>query len=253
MTDFNPFDPENFTIGVGWDGKLVTITASKFEVDYFKFGDGTPWLDDKGEPGYANVWALSGITEDSDRERTEKYSIGKTLIPSSDGESFEHRDNKPNATFNARSHAAKLVGHLKDAGFDLSKLVKDGRPTASGLVGAMFTFKAFPVMKDGVHVEDKGGFKKYDFYPVKFEGFNASVSSTNAASVESETKDRAYDIITGLLGEAEGNTLTRVQLIQALNKKLDGDPEMSAIMTLAVKDDFNDKAPWKVEGTTISL
>jgi len=255
MTDFkNPFDPDNFSLGVGWDGKTVTITSSRFKTDMFTYGDGTPYLDDNGEQGYANVWEIKGISEDSENERTESYSIGKSLIPTSDGDSFEHKAGKPNATFHVKAKAAKFAAALKTSGFDLSKLVDDeGKPSAKGLVGAIFVFKALQPIdpKTNEPAVDKGGYAKIEQYPAKFIGW--SKTSPAAQVANDGVQDKAYDVITELLTEAEGNTLTRVQLIQALNKKLAGDDDMNAIVQLAVKEDFNSAAPWKLEGNTISL
>ena len=59
--------------------------------------------------------------------------------------------------------------------------------------------------------------------------------------------------MTELLGVAEGNKLTRIQLIQGVTKALAGDEDQGAIVGLVVSDKFNSAAPWKVSGTTISL
>ena len=255
MSDFkNPFDPDNFSIGVGWDGKTVTVTNSAFTTDMFEFGDGNPVIDERtGEQAYSNVWAVSGISEDSEYERTEKYSIGKSLVPTNNGNSFEHKAGKPNATFNARSKAASFAKHLKESGFDLGKLVaEDGTPNAAGLIGAMLIFKAYPVLKeDGSVKVNKGGYEQYDFFPVKFVGF--SKSAPQPKGEDTAVRNRAYDLITQLLEDAEGHKLTRVQVIQGVNKALKGDPDLNAVVGLAVAEDFNSAAPWKVEGTTISL
>ena len=254
MSDFkNPFDPDNFSLGVGWDGKTVTVTASQFQVDKFEYGDGTPVVDKTGQQAYANVWAISGVTEDSDSERTEKYSIGKTLVPTSGGDSFEHVNGKPGATFNTRAKAAKLAAALKASGFPLEKLVDgDGRPSASGLLGAMFVFKGERLLNpDGSVKTDKNGYEKIEYYPVEFLGFNKNAPASK--DVDNEVRNRAYDLVTNLLGEAEGKKLTRIQLIQAVTKALAGDADKNTILGLVVSDEFNSAAPWKVEGTTISL
>jgi len=251
--DFNPFDPDNFSTGLGWDGKTVTVTQSRFEVDLFTNSDGSPWTDDNGEQGYSNVWAISGISEDSDFERTVKYSIGKTLVPTSDGDSFESKSGKPNQTFNAKAKAAKLVRAFKESEFDLSRLMSEGKPSAKGLNGAMFLYKSTQPIdpKTKEPAVDKGGYAKVDEFPVKFLGW--SKASPQSAKVDDAISIRAENLISELLTAAEGNKLTRIQVIQGLNKALAGDPDMNTIVSLAVKADFNSAAPWKVEGTTISL
>lgn len=253
MGGFNPFEPDNFSSGFGWDGKTVTITGSQFITDYFGT-DENPWIDPKTEErGFSNVWAFTGIHEDSDRERTEKWSIGKTNIPTADGEGFERRDGKP-ASFHPSSQAARLSAALKDAGFDTSKLVVDGVIKASALVGARFVFKGYTKKdKDGKPKEDKNGFVQYEYFPVEFVGFQEGLNKTETAEASQELENRAYDLVTQLLEAAEGKTFTRVQLIQAVSKALAGDKDLSTIMSLVTGDKFNSAAPWKVEGTTISL
>jgi hypothetical protein len=252
MGDFkNPFDSENFTSGFGWDGKTVTVTGSRFVKDMFAYGSGDPVLDDNGEQAFANVWEVKGITEDSEAERAEKYSIGRRLEPSDDGESFARRDDKP-ATFNNKSKAAAFSAHLKESGFDVSRLVVDGQIKASALVGAQILFKGHPQRdKDGNPKQDKNGFDKVDFFPAKFVGFVEGAGATNEADTEFE--NRIYDLVTTFLTEAEGNTLTRIALIQAVGAALKGDPDLGKATKLVVSDKFNAAAPWKVDGTTISL
>ena len=254
MGDFkNPFDPDNFSTGFGWDGKTVTVTGSRFTVDKFVYGSGDPYIDpNTGEQGFSNVWEITGITEDSEAERSEKYSIGKALIPSDDGESFARLDGKP-ATFNSRALAAKFSAKLKDAGFDLSVLV-DGENgvKASNLVGAMIVFKSEPQLdKDGNPKQDKNGYDKVNYFPAEFLGYaeGAVGKKTNNVDVE----NRAYDLVVNLLTESEGNKLTRIQLIQGVTKALSGDPDQGTIVGLVVSDKFNSATPWKVNGTTISL
>ena len=254
MGDFkNPFDPDNFTTGFGWDGKTVTVTGSRFAVDKFAYGDGSPYIDpNTGEQGFSNVWEITGITEDSEAERSEKYSIGKAPIPTDDGESFARADGKP-AIFNSRALAAKFSAKLKDAGFDLQKLV-DGENgvKASNLVGAMIVFKSEPQLdKDGNPKQDKNGYDKVNYFPAEFLGF--AEGAVGAKTGDADLSNRAYDLVTELLAAAEGTKLTRIQLIQGVTKALAGDEDQGAIVGLVVSDKFNSAAPWQGSGTTISL
>lgn len=253
MTEkFNPFDPDNFSLGVGWDGKTVTVTDSKFVVSYFGL-DENPWIDpNTGERGYSNDWAISGVYDDAP-ERTEKYSIGKSLVPSADGNSFESANGKPGASFHPSCKAAKLAKALKEIGFPLDRLVDDeGRPNAAGLVGAKFTMKGNHVFKANGEPKMAGKYQAVEFWPVSFEGFGAN-AAPQKSEVDDAVRNRAYDLVTQLLEEADGNKLTRIQLIQGVSKALTGDPELNAIQRLVVSDAFNSTAPWKLEGTSISL
>lgn len=251
----NPFEPENFGTGFGWDGKLVTVTGSRFVVDLFTYGDGSPVPDrkDPDKQASAHVWEIKGITEDSEAERTEKYSIGKGLIPSEDGEGFEHFSGKPGATFNIRSQAAKFTAALKESGFDVSKLADESGIKASNLVGAQITFKGVPQLDSKGNIkQDKGGYDKVDYMPADFLGFAEGAAAAPATN-DNALSNRAYDLVTDLLAQAEGNTLTRIQLIQAVSKQLQGDADAGKVTALVVSDKFNSAAPWKVDGTTISL
>jgi hypothetical protein len=237
--------------GLGWDGKTVTVTGSRFVKDTFRYKSGDPVIGDDGEALYNNVWEIKGVTEDSENERTEKYSIGKANVPAEDGESFGREDGKP-AFFHPNSKAAVFSAALKDAGFDTSKLVvPDVGIKASNLVGAMITFKATPQLdKDGKPKEDKNGFAKVDQLPAEFVGYKEGVSAPGGTD---EITSEAQDLVVTLLTEAEGNTLTRVQLIKAIGEKLADDPNKGRITSLAVSAKFNEDSPWKVDGTTISL
>lgn len=252
MTEkFNPFDPDNFALGIGWDGKVVTITDSKFVVTQFGL-DENPWIDpNTGERGFSNDWAISGVYEEA-AERTEKYSIGKSLVPTADGNSFENANGKPGAAFHPSCKAAKLAKALKEVGFDLSRLVdEEGLPNASGLIGAQFLMKGKHIFKADGSPKMSGKFQAVEFWPVEFVGFAANVQQKS--DVDDAVRNRAYDLVTQLLEDAENKTLTRVGLIRAVGDALKGDPDLNTIQRLVVSNDFNSAAPWKVEGTTISL
>lgn len=245
----NPFDSDNFREGGGlWDGKVVTITKSKTETKRLAYKDGSAVVNDNGEQAVRNVWTISGIAEDTEKEITREYSIGG-MIPTADGEGFTRQDGKP-AILHKNSDAAKLAAALKTSGFDVNLLFVNGKPKVSALEGAKLRFKGEDRLdKDGKPKKQKNNpkYTEQDFFPVEFVGFSATARKGNG--VDDATKAKATDAVMGVLAEA-GGTLTQVDLVKALSRKMAGSADLPAIVGLVSKREVPGV---KVEGATFSL
>lgn len=250
----NPFDPANFLSGGGlWDGKTVTITGSKFGLYYLVNGQGEAVKDrDTGEQIVKRVWEVTGIADDDEKERVERYSIG-SLQPSADGEYFT----KPDGSYgqlHRNCDAAKFAAGLIGGGFDVNLLfdAETGRAKASALIGARVEFKAEDQLdKDGKPKKNKKGYTMQNFYPVKFIGFKEGVGAP-ASGPDDETLEFAQETVLELLTEA-GGSMSRAELVRAVTKKLAGDERGPTVVKLLVKPEFHAAAPWSLDGTTLTV
>jgi len=249
----NPFDPSNFIEGGGlWDDKIVTITGSKFGLYHMKRGDGSAVVDNKtGEPVVKRVWEITGIADDDERERQERYSIG-SLQPTADGESFTKPDGSF-GTFHKNADAAKFASGLFNGGFDVNLLfdAETGKAKASALVGARIRFKAEAQLdKDGNPKKNKKGYEMQNFYPSEFIGFKDGVAA--AAGPSDEDVTLAQDTVVAVL-TALGGSASRGDVIREVTKKLAGTENGPKVIQLLVKPEFNAAAPWTLDGTTLSI
>jgi len=242
MTNFvNPFDPQNFAEGGGlWDQKIVTVTESKFGIHRFNKSN--------GEEVVQNVWFVTGIADDEESERQQRYSIGG-LHASSDGESFAKADGTP-GTLHKNSAGAKFAAGLAEGGFDTGTLIVDNAIKASKLNGARIEFKAVQRKdKDGNLKVNKKGYPENDFYPAQFHGY---ADGTTPKAVDETVKKQAEAIVTELLNAAENNTLTQADIVRGVSKKLNGDPNSAAIVSLVVSESFKNDGPWSREGNNLT-
>lgn len=248
MTEYvNPFDSTNFRQGGGlWDDKVVTITRSKTEAKRLTRGDGSAVVDDAGNQIVKNFWVVSGIAEDMEAEITQEYSLGG-LVPTPDGEGFTKADGTF-STLHGSTDAAKFSRLLKDGGFDVGLLFPNGKPKVSALEGARIRFKGEDRLdKNGKVIVNKKGFPVQDFYPVQFVGFSATAQKGNGV-------DDAFKAAASVLVKEElvaaGGSMTQVELVKALSKKMARDANLPAIVTLISKREVPGV---KVEGATFSV
>jgi hypothetical protein len=253
----NPFDSDNFASGGGlWDGKTVTITSAKATIDRLTMGDGTPVLNDKGEPAIQNVLAITGLADEDDAERRQTYTAG-ALVPTADGDGFVKSDGTP-GQFHKNSKAAKFFAAIKAGGFDLSRLFINGKPSLQGLVGARFTFQGIDRLdKDGNPKRNKKGYVVQDFFPVKFVGLATQTPVATLAN-NSAAKEEAVALVSALIAE-NGGTLLRKDMLRKVAAKVIGQPNGNAILSLVAKEGFSSAdvpwidVPWKWDGNTLSL
>lgn len=247
-TQGNPLEPANYATGGGlWDGKTVTITSAKTVIDRITYGDGTPWLDDQGNPGTNNALQITGIADDEETERRQTYSMGG-LVPTNDGEGFVRPDGTP-GQLHKNSGLAKFNTAIKNGGFDLGQLwdAESQRTRYSNLVGARFTFKAeLRLDKSGKVKKNKKGYDQNDFYPVKFVGFRAGAAATPKGN-GAELKSKATAAVIAALTSAPNNTLTRAELVRALAS------QGADVVSLVVQPSFHEGQSWRFSGTTLSL
>lgn len=250
MTEYkNPFDDANFRSGLPLTEKVVTVLESKFTVDQLHYRDGSPVLDEKGNPSVRNVWSVTVVAEGEERERRFTYSIG-ALIPTADGEGFTRADGTL-AQFHANSAAAKFSKALKASGFDVNKLFVDGKIKASALVGAKFELATENRKdKEGKDKVNERGYTEVDYYPATFVGTATFAANGNGHS--DETKDKAQLIVTEILTE-NGGSMKQADLVRALSSKLGGGKETADIASIITRQEFFNTTGIKREGTTISL
>jgi hypothetical protein len=250
----NPYAADEFTRGGGfWDDKVVTITGAVFKLKPIVQGTGdkqVPWIDpETKEQGIAHILELKGIDAESEKERTEEYSIGQ-FIPSEGGEQCVH-PKKPEKRLDERSLAARFFTALENAGHDNSKLY----PKISALVGYKILFKGEPVLlKDGSVKQNKNGYDVVNFLPVSIEGEGAGAAA-GAAAVPAGANGlakKADKTILGLMVKAEGK-LTRKDLVKQISKTLAGDKDSNKIVALVVRQDFHKDKPWDYTGTEITI
>lgn len=249
----NPFAEENFVSGGGlWDGKVITIIEAKTEIDALKYGDGSPVLND-GQPAVRNVLSIVAIADGDERERRETYSAG-SVIPTADGEGFTKADGSP-AVFHSSTQIARFIKGA--VGFDWGKLwdPATGRQYFRKLVGARFEMK-------GVEKKDKNGkvkthdyngkkYTDYEYYPVRFVGYKAGAPATTKPASDVLAKGR--QVVLDLLAASDGGKLTQVEVVRGIGAKMNGDPDRVAIVSLVTKPEFHDGAPWKRDGSTLTL
>jgi hypothetical protein len=252
MTEnFNPFDAENLITGGGlWDGKVVTILSAKTCLDPMARRDGTPVLNEQtGQQAVRHVLQITGIADDEEKERVEKYSAGG-LMPTADGEGFQKPDGTPGGKFHANSEMGKFTAGIQSGGFDTKLLFKDGKTRVSGLIGARFLMKGEPLKnKEGkVKINDKG-FEQMKFYPVEFKGFSGKAA---AATPGADYAPKAAETVLAILSESNGK-VSRADLIRKISQKLAGDPDVNKVLALISKDDFHKDQPWTRDGTGYSL
>lgn len=250
----NPFDPANFTHGGGlWDGKTVTITAVKAQRAPMTHKDGSPVLDENGQPIVRNVLRVTGIADDAEAERFEEWSAGG-LIPTDDGEGFVSPKDGSVTPLHGSSEAGKAIELARQGGFDTSLLVDmvAKKPKLSGLVGAKFVMKAEARLdKNGKEKKNAKGYVQQRFYPVKFVGFAdgykpVSPEQNNALDAKATTA------ITTILAE-NGGKVSRAALVRLLSAKLAGDTDGNKIIGLVTKESFHTNKPWTRDETSYSL
>jgi len=255
----NPFDSANFTSGGGlWDGKTVTITAAKAKFSPMQRGDGTPVIDETtNEPIVKRVVEIRGIADGEEAERYEQYSIG-SLVPTQDGEGFTKQDGTI-VPVHKSAEAAQFFDGVKNGGFDVNLLWDGKTQKLSALVGARFVMKGVDKLdKDGNVKKSKKGYDQQRFVPVKFVGFSNTVKSQSAGNGvsgngASALKDKATEVVLTILSEAEGNTVTRAELVRELGRRLAGDGDSSKIIALTTREDFHKGQVWKRDGASYSL
>lgn len=253
MTEqLNPFDDVNFSAGGGlWDGKTVTITSAVAAVERLVNGDGSPVLNDKGEQAAQNVLLITGLADDDETERRQGYTSGG-LVPTNDGDGFVKTDGTP-GTFHKNSKAAKFFSAIKAGGFDLNRLIIDGKPSLKGLVGARFTFVGVDRLdKNGLPKKNKKGYTMQDFFPVKFLGIvtGREVVSPSAAG-NGVARKEAQAVVLALLAET-GGKLTRAEMLRKVAGKVIGKPNGNAILAIISRDDFHTGAPWSWDGLQLT-
>lgn len=244
------FDPSTFTEGGGglWDGKVVQITSASIKVASF---------------GPFNVAEINGIAEGEDKERHQSYFLDSDQQPSADGEGIDYRDpqlakgvNGPGgrpAPIKLRSYGVgRFLKELVASGFDMKRLVKDGKPHFGGLVGARIRFKAEGrVNRDGTPKKNEKKFQEQDFYPVQTIGYaDGTVAKVGNGA------DLSAKAVTAVLAAAKaaGGSINRAALVPALAKGLNGDPESGAVISLAVSEAFLKTVPGTTyAGATLSI
>jgi len=250
-TSFNPF--EDFAEGGGlWDGKVVAVTAAKFTLDPMRYKDGSPVLDDQGNPSIRRVLELKGIAEGDEAERRETYSIG-SCIPTADGEGFTKVDGSPGKLHEA-SEAAHFFKGLKAGGFDTKGLFdSNGRSKISNLVGAKLLMKAVAKLdrEGNVKKSKDGKYTQNAFYPEKWLGQRAGAAAAGHAA-NNGLREKAVGTVISILSDA-GGRITRQKLVAEIGKLLKGDKDAMPIIALVTREDFHKDAPWTYTGTELSL
>jgi len=240
----NPLDPQNFSAGGGlWDGQTVTVTESKFGINRFNKND------EANTEVVQNVWYITGIADNEEVERQQRYSIG-SLRATDDGESFTKPDGSP-GTLHKSSAGAKFVTGLVEGGFDISTLVADEKVVASKLNGARIEFAA--VQRNDINGKPKINDKGYpvnDFYPIKFHGYADGATSPKA--VDETVKKAAETLVLELLNAAENKTMTQAEIVRGVSSKMNGDPNSAAIIGLVISDEFKANGPWSRDGNSLT-
>ncbi len=254
----NPLDDVNFIQGGGlWDGKTVTILSSKTDVDLLAYKDGSPVINtDTGEQSRRNVWKISGIAEDEDRERQETYSMG-ALVPTADGEGFVRADGS-SGVLHKNSEAGRFSAALKAAGFDVGSLfdATTGKTVLSRLTGAQLTFKAEPKLdKNGEPKKNKKGYVENRFFPITFVGRKSGVGGNGVGTPTATDPGLhafALETVTKVL-DANGGSLSRANLLKEVGKVIAGDTRSPAVVSLLIRPEFFADTPITVDGATISI
>lgn len=255
-TEFNPF--EDFAVGGGlWDGKVVTVTEAKFAIDRLTYKDGKPVMDERtGQPSVRNVLSIQGIAEGEEKERRETYSIGG-CVPTADGEGFLKADGTPGKLYES-CEAARFFKELKAAGYDMASLYDKaaGRSRISALKGAQIAFVAVPKLdKDGKPKRSKDGkYAENHFFPSRYVGRSTAAAASGNGGVggDDAIKTKAIGVVMGIVAES-GGSIDRPTLIRKVGSSMAGDKDVMRVVSLVAREDFHKAAPWKWDGTHITL
>jgi len=248
MADSNQvasFNPDTYTSGGGlWADKDVTITYAKAErVRYI-----TAAGEDKTAGGEAQAaLVLRGIVVGEVTEREERYSAGN-LRPTEDGEGFA------GGAINLKSGVGRFFKALTEAGFDFNRITtKDGKPHASGLVGATLHFVGVDRLdKLGKPIVDKNGYPKQSFFPSQVVGYGTATGGNGSVAddaINLKAREAVYAILT------DKKTLSKSVLARELTQRLGQQADAMSLVTRALSDGFLRAAgaPWNYDGTTLTL
>lgn len=182
---------------------------------------------------------------------TEEYiTIGdaKLYFPTADGmEVNGTKEISPSSNFGI------LMGSFVNVGF--SEDVLDTNPT-TGVEGTKFHFQRVAPPENRKEMKKKEG---------KDEKASPVLIATELISLPGEAKAKAVGasvdavkgkvtaIITQLLNEAKGKTLTKVALTPGLVAKCAGDSDQGAMIGIALSDDFLHAGPWAYKDGVLSL
>jgi len=255
----NPFDESNFLTGGGiWDGKTVTITGAKTVDELISDGQGNPVMDfkDPSKQSHFRGLVLTGIADDAENERREQYSAG-SLIPTDDGEGFrlppgpDGRVSDKPVRFHESSGMAEFSRRLGASGFDVSKLLVDGKLKVSALTGARFVMRGQPKKdKEGKQKVSKKGYDEFRFFPEKFVGYREGLVAP--APVSNVLRDKAISTVVTVLGE-NGGTLGRAEMVRKISAALAKDADANKVIALISRDEFHKDVPWTRDGTSYRL
>lgn len=244
-------DPWSVDTGFGWSGKIVTITGSKIVSKALQYGDGKAVINNKtGEQSVLNCWEIRGIADGEDRERTEELNLFN-LIPTPDGEGWTRGDGQQTKlSANFQREAVLFYAGLSKSGFDTKKLVRDGKPFVSGLVGARLEMRPeASVDKNNQPKKNKKGYTVEYHVPVKFHGFKAGIAPVSAEDVA----EAAKAAIVKVLEASPDKTITKGALVPKLSVVLAGNPSANAIMQWSLSESNLASGPWTKDGATLKL
>ncbi len=250
-TPVNPFLEENFSSSGGlWENKVITFSKVSAKSG-FMGSDANPVIDpETGKRKVINFISAIGIADDLEFDREEKYSVGKILVPTEDGEGFIDPKTQKSSKFSAQCQAAEFSRGLNESGFDTSLLwdEKEQRTKLSKLNGAQFKMRPVQKLDKDKKPKTRNGFPDYIYYPQEFIGFKAGFEAPKPPT--NELKEKAADLLVKALTGNNGK-LTRIEAIKAIQAT--GDPDTNKIIALIGTTDFHKGQPWKVDASGYSL
>ena len=277
QVDLDPANSNDGGLGSG-EGTTVVVTAANFK----KF-------DYNGKTEYpAEVRLFLKLSKDGQelkREESLKYGEFAKFVASKDGNFVTLRlsaikKNKDGSDYVPRpykfSPAVMFLQSLKDAGFSVEKLNKEG---VKSIVGLTLHIRRRKVVGQGdtakpvllVDYIGTGGAVNAPVAPsapaapatppaapkAQAPATQSAPAATQSTQAASEVDSLAEQALLDILGAAEGNTISRAQIPTTLIRieQWKSHEQRGAILKTLRDDNFINRegSPWKVSGNSVSL